>query len=105
MSPDKYPELVANDVPSNEANVLAVTQKPTNESIAGEKSGPPAWRQIPSWYQISENDRLIPPEVQRIYAERMNATVLSINSSHASLLSHPNEIAELILNATKGSTK
>jgi pimeloyl-ACP methyl ester carboxylesterase len=105
LNPDKYPELVAHDVPSNEANVLAVAQKPTNESIAGEKSGPPAWRQIPSWYQISENDRLIPPEVQRIYAQRMNATVLSINSSHASLLSHPDEIAELILNATKGSTK
>jgi pimeloyl-ACP methyl ester carboxylesterase len=105
LNPDKYPGLVAHDVPTNEANVLAVAQKPTNESIAGEKSGPPAWRQIPSWYQISENDRLIPPEIQRTYADRMNASILSINSSHSSLLSHPDEIAELILNATKGGNK
>ena len=68
-----------------------------------EKSGPPAWKQLPSWYQISESDRLIPPDIQRSYAERMNATTLSLNSSHASLISHPDEIAELILNATKAS--
>src|ERR687892_2608347 len=102
FNPDRFHEWVAHDVPINETDVLAAVQKPTNESIAGEKSGPPAWKQLPTWYQISENDRLIPPEIQRIYAERMDATILSLNSSHSSLLSHPNEIAQLILNATRG---
>ena len=77
-------------------------QKPTNQSILAEKSGPPAWKELPTWYQISESDRVIPPDVQRMFAERMNTTTLSLNASHASLVSHPNEIAELILNATKG---
>jgi pimeloyl-ACP methyl ester carboxylesterase len=102
FNPDKYREWVAHDVHPNEADILAVVQKPTNESIVAEKSGPPAWKQVPTWYQISENDRLIPPDIQRLYAERMNATIFSLNSSHSSLLSHPDEIAELILNATKG---
>jgi hypothetical protein len=46
---------------------------------------------------------VIPPDVQRMFADRMNPTILSLNASHASLVSHPNEIAELILNATKES--
>jgi pimeloyl-ACP methyl ester carboxylesterase len=103
FKPDKFHELVAQDVDPAETDILAAVQKPFNQSIGMEKSGPPAWKQLPSWYQISESNRLIPPDIQRSYAERMNATILSLNSSHASLISHPDEIAELILNATKAS--
>jgi pimeloyl-ACP methyl ester carboxylesterase len=88
---------------SADANILAVVQKPFNQSIIAEASGPPAWKQLPTWYQISENDRLIPPDMQRISAERMNATTLSLNSSHMSPVSHPEKIADLIINATKVS--
>jgi hypothetical protein len=100
--PEKVHESFAHDVDPAEANILAVVQKPFNQSITAEESGPPALKQLPTWYQI-ENDRLIPPDIQRKYAERMNTTTLSLNSSHASLVSHPHEIAELILNATKQS--
>ena len=103
FKPDKFHELVAQDVDPVETDILAAVQKPFNQSISMEKSGPPAWRQLPSWYQISEDDRLIPPDIQRSDAERMNATTLSLNSSHASLISHPDEIADLIINATKVS--
>jgi pimeloyl-ACP methyl ester carboxylesterase len=98
--PEKVHESFGHDVDPAEANILAVVQKPFNQSITAEKSGPPAWKQLPTWYQVSENDRLIPPEIQRKYAERMNATTISLNSSHASFISQPDEIAELILNAT-----
>jgi pimeloyl-ACP methyl ester carboxylesterase len=81
---------------------MATTQKPFNQSIFVEKSGPPAWKQLPTWYQISESDRMIPPDVERKFAEQMNATAMSFNASHASYVSHPNEIADFILNATKG---
>lgn len=90
----------AQDVNASESDIMAVVQKPANQSILAEKSGPPAWKQLPTWYQISENDRVIPSDV---LAERMNATTLSLNASHASLVSHPNEIADLILSATQGS--
>jgi len=103
FNPDKFRESFAQDVDPTEANIWATVQKPTNQSLTAEKSGSPAWKQLPTWYQISENDRLIPPDIQRLFAERINATTLSLNSSHASLLSHPDDIAELILNATNGS--
>ena len=103
LNPEMFRESFAHDVDPIEANVMSIVQKPFNQSIFGEKSGPPAWKQLPTWYQISEADQMIPPDVQRLFAERMNATTLSLNASHASYVSHPNEIAELILNATKGS--
>ena len=85
--------------------ILLEAATPPNQSMLVEKSGPPAWKQLPAWFQVSENDRIIYPGAERNFTERMNATTLSLNSSHASLVSHPDEIAELILNATKGSIK
>jgi pimeloyl-ACP methyl ester carboxylesterase len=80
-------------------------QKPAHQSLLTEKSGPPAWKQLPTWFAVSENDRIIPPDTEHMFAKRMNATTISLNSSHASLVTHPDEIAELIPNATKGVTK
>ena len=105
LNPDMFPQAFAQDVDPAQAKVMAATEKPVNESILAEKSGPPAWKQLPTWYQISENDRMIPPTAQHMFAKQMNAATISIPSSHASLVSHPNEIAQLILNATKGITK
>ena len=102
LNSSKFHDTFAQDVNISQANIMAAVQKPINQSILVEKSGPPAWKQIPSWYQISENDRSIPPSLQHFFAKQINATTLSIPSSHASLVSHPNEIAQLILNATKG---
>ncbi len=84
---------------------MAVVQKPISTSILAEKSGPPAWKQLPTWYQVSENDRIIPPAVEQMFAKQMNVTTISLPSSHGPLVSHPNEIAQLILNATKGIAK
>jgi pimeloyl-ACP methyl ester carboxylesterase len=103
LNPKIFRESFAQDVGYAEADIMAIVQKPFNQSIFGEKSGPPAWKQLPTWYQISDADHMIPPDVQRLFAQRMNATTLSLNASHASYVSHPNEIAQLILNATKGS--
>jgi pimeloyl-ACP methyl ester carboxylesterase len=103
--PDKFHESFAQDVDRTEADIMAIVQKPPNQSMLIEKSGPPAWKQLPAWFQVSENDRIIFPGAERSFTERMNANTLSLNSSHASLVSHPDEIVELILNATKGSTK
>lgn len=100
VNPEMFWQMCAQDIDPVQAKVMAATQKPTNQSILTEKSGPPAWKQLPTWYQVSENDRIIPPAIQRIFAKQMNATaIISIASSHSSPISHPNEIARLILNA------
>jgi pimeloyl-ACP methyl ester carboxylesterase len=103
INPAMFHDGFAQDVPAAEADIMAIVQKPINQSILAEKSGPPAWKQLPTWYQVSESDRVIPPDLQRTFAEQMNATTLSLNASHVSLVSHPDEIAEFILNATQGS--
>src|ERR671918_264801 len=97
-----FRENFAQDVDPAEADLMAIVQKPFNQSTFIEKSGPPAWKQLPTWYQISTADRMIPPDVQRMFAERMNATTINVNASHASYVSHPDEITQLILNAAKG---
>lgn len=102
MNPDLIQEWFAQDVGPPVVNIMSAVQKPTSQLTFVEESGPPAWKQLPTWYQISENDRVVPPEYQHFVAGRMNATSLSLNASHFSQLSQPDEIAELILNATKG---
>ena len=105
INPAIFHDFFVQDVDQAQAKVLAAVQKPANISgIANVKSGPPAWKQLPTWYQISENDHVISPAVERMFAKQMNATTISLPSSHASPVSHPDEIAQLILNATKGST-
>jgi len=68
-----FHQAVAPDTDPAQAKVLAATQKPYSKSILAEKSGPPAWKQLPSWYQVSENDSLIPPVVERMFAKQINA--------------------------------
>ncbi|HTV93941.1 MAG TPA: alpha/beta hydrolase [Verrucomicrobiae bacterium] len=97
----KFPECFAGDVPLHEATVLAAVQRPVAPAIFADKMGAPAWKSIKSWYQVSEDDMMIPPDVERKFAARMNATTISLPSSHASLVSRPKEIAELILVAAK----
>ena len=105
LNPKMFHEVFIQDANATEAETLAAVQKPPHQSLFTEKSGPPAWKQLPTWYAVSENDHIIPPDVERMFAKRMNATTISLNSSHASLVTHPDEIAQLILNATKGVTK
>jgi len=102
INPDMFHQAFAQDVNTFEAGIMAIVQKPINQSVLAEKSGPPAWKHIPTWYQVSESDHMIPPDTERKFAERMKATTISIHASHASLISHPDEVASLILNATKG---
>src|ERR687897_2757759 len=104
INPEMFHQAFIQDANATEAETMAVVQKPAHQSLFVEKSGPPAWKQLPTWFEVSESDHIIPPDAQRQFAQRMNATTISLNSSHASLVTHPDEIAQLILNATKGST-
>ena len=102
INPDMFHDAFAQDVNTTEADIMAIAQKPFNQSIFGEPSGPPAWKQLNTWYQVSDSDRMIPPDTQRMFAQRMNATTISIDTSHASYVAHPDEIAQLILDAAAG---
>jgi pimeloyl-ACP methyl ester carboxylesterase len=74
INPDLIHEWFAQDVDPTEVDIMAAIQKPTNQLTFIEKSGSPAWKQLLTWYQISENDRVLPPDYQHRVAERLNAT-------------------------------
>jgi pimeloyl-ACP methyl ester carboxylesterase len=92
-----FTEFFAGDVEPEEARVMAAVQMPWK--VSGNKMSSPAWRSRPSWYQISEQDKMINPELQHFMAKRMGATTVSLDASHASAVSHPREIAALIVTA------
>jgi pimeloyl-ACP methyl ester carboxylesterase len=93
---DGFAKAFAADVDPVEASVMAVTQKPLSISSFTAKSGPPAWKRIPSFYLIATNDQMIPPQAEELMAKRMGATVSAVPASHAAMVSHPKEVADLI---------
>lgn len=94
---DKYHESFCQDLTEAEALVMAVTQKAPLGSTFGDAITAPAWKVKPSWYQLSTHDRMIHPDNQRMMAERMKPKrLIQLASSHASLASHPEEVADLI---------
>jgi pimeloyl-ACP methyl ester carboxylesterase len=93
---EKFHRAFAADVTDDEAYLMAAVQKPLNvASFAGEE-GTPAWKTIPSYYLVCTDDQMIPPPAQQFMAQRMNATVRSVPSSHAAFMSRPHEVAGII---------
>lgn len=99
---DQFPRLFAQDVDPIEARVMAAAQGPSDAARFGFKSGPPAWREHPSWYVVAEADGIIHPDLERWMAQRMEAkTTLVPGASHAIMVSRPREVANVILAAAK----
>src|SRR5271157_3297037 len=93
---DGFAKAFAADANPAEARVMAAAQKPLSVKSFVAKSGPPAWKHIRSWYLVSSNDQMIPPQAEELMAKRMGATVRTVAASHASMVSHPQEVAGTI---------
>jgi pimeloyl-ACP methyl ester carboxylesterase len=99
---DRFQELFCADVSAPQAARMAATQRPATQEALSEPSGErPLWRELPSWFLIGEDDRIIPPELQRFMAERAGAqrTVAIPGASHALPVSEPQATTDLILEA------
>ncbi|EFV14262.1 alpha/beta hydrolase [Segniliparus rugosus] len=102
VKPEKFHESFCQDLASEEALVMAVTQKAPLASTFGDAIADPAWRHKPSWYQVSSEDRMIHPDNEREMAARLNLRELvELSASHASLASQPAAVADLIDRAAK----
>ena len=95
----KFHDAFCKDLPEAEARVMAATQKPLSGSVFEASVSAAAWKTVPSWYVVSSQDRAINPELERFYAKRMGATTSEISASHVAFLSHPSEVAKVILAA------
>jgi pimeloyl-ACP methyl ester carboxylesterase len=89
----------AGDVPEAQARVLYAVQEPFHKALLTGKTNHTAWRSKPSFYAVSTEDRTINPDLERFMAKRMGATTIELKSSHVSLISHPQEVTDLILQA------
>jgi len=98
-----YHRQFAEDVPAERTALMAVGQRPLRDVAVNGASGPPAWRSVPSWFVFGELDKNIPAAAHRFMAERAEAReVVEIEgASHAVGVSHPEEVADIILRAAK----
>jgi pimeloyl-ACP methyl ester carboxylesterase len=100
LSEESFLKYFANGVEPRKAEVLYAVQEPTAASLFGGKTTAAAWHSKPSWYAVSKLDQTINPDLERfLLAKRMNATTVEVEAGHLSLVSHPKEIADLILAA------
>jgi pimeloyl-ACP methyl ester carboxylesterase len=91
----------AGDLPRDRARVLYAVQQPFHRALLTGRTTQAAWRSKPSYYAVSAQDRTIDPGLERFMAKRMGAHTVELPASHLSLLSHPREIADLILLAAR----
>ena len=92
------------DLPEEVAAPMAVSQRPLSAAALNEKATVAGWKNVPSWYMVSEQDQAIPPDCERFMAKRMNAVVETVaDGSHAAFIARPDIAADLILKATAGT--
>ena len=96
---DGFRETFCADVPVGVATVMAATQRPVAAATLGEPCTGAAWKTTPSWYLVSAHDNAINPDAQRFMADRMGATVATINGSHTAFIAQPVAAAAVILEA------
>jgi len=96
LSEDDFVNHFAADVDPTSARVMYAVQQPLALSAFSDTVGSPAWKSLPSWYLVAQNDEAIPPDAERQFAGRMGATTVEVPSSHVAMVSHPDEVADLI---------
>ena len=104
LSEDAFLRYFANGVSHEKALVLYAEQEPTAASLFGGRTSAAAWRPKPSWYAVSKLDQTISPDLERFLAARMKATTVELEAGHLSLVSHAQEITDLILAAAGRSS-
>ena len=97
---DTFHDAFCQDLDDTESLIMATTQRPLARRCFEDVTGEPAWKTKPSWYQVSAQDRMIPPQTQRKMAERIHAReTIELDTSHASFATRPTQVLELITNA------
>jgi pimeloyl-ACP methyl ester carboxylesterase len=101
---DDFLNHFAPDVDSVKSHVMYAVQQPLAGNTFGEAMGVPAWKALPCWYMVAQNDEAIPPDGERQFAARMGATTVEVPSSHVAMVSHPEETVTLIKQAAEAQS-
>jgi pimeloyl-ACP methyl ester carboxylesterase len=93
---DDFVHHFAADVDPVKAKAMYAVQQALAGSAFTDVMGVPAWKSLPSWYLVATEDQAIPPDAERLFASRMGATTVEVPSSHVAMVSHPDEVTQLI---------
>ena len=99
LSQEAFLRDFAGDLPRDRAMVLYAVQQPFHKALLAGRTTQAAWRSKPSFYAVSTDDRTINPDLERFMAKRMGAKTIELRASHLSLISQPDAISALILEA------
>ena len=103
LSTDGIMRDFAQDLPVAQARLVAATQGPWFAGCADDKVTQAAWRSKPSWFVVTEKDRMLSPELQGAMAQQIGATVVKVDASHMPMLSKPTEVAAAIIDAARAA--
>jgi pimeloyl-ACP methyl ester carboxylesterase len=99
IDPARLRDVFAADLPAEQAAVLGATQRPVAEAAFAEASGPPAWKNLPSWAVVATGDKAAGTDVVRSMAQRAGAQIVELEGSHVIMMSQPGPVADLIVRA------
>jgi pimeloyl-ACP methyl ester carboxylesterase len=105
VDPAKFHDAFASDVPEKQSAVMAATQRPIAAGAFSEASGPPAWKTIPSWTVVAVGDKAAGTDIIRSMAKRAGAKTVEIKGSHVIMVSQPQAVTNVILEALQAVAK
>ena len=98
---DDFVHHFAADVDPVKAKVMYAVQQPLSATALGDVMGVPAWKALPTWFLVADGDQAIPPDAERLFAKRMGATTVEIPTNHVAMVSHPDDVVQLIETAAQ----
>jgi pimeloyl-ACP methyl ester carboxylesterase len=104
LTEDDFVDHFAGDVDPVEAKVLYAVQQPLSTgALSDVVMNAPAWKSLPSWYMVAQDDEALPPDAQRAFANRMGAKTVELASGHLAMVSHPAEVVKLTETASEAA--
>jgi pimeloyl-ACP methyl ester carboxylesterase len=97
-------EDFAEELSAPEKKILFATQIPTSVTALGAPVSQAAWKTKPSWFLVTTKDRVVPVELARNMAHKLNAETVEVASCHAVIVAHPEEVSSLIIKATQAGS-
>jgi pimeloyl-ACP methyl ester carboxylesterase len=95
LTEDDFVNHFAGDVDPVRAKVLYAVQQPLSASAFDDVMSVPAWKSLPSWYLVAQDDQALPADAERMFAKRMGATTIEVPAGHLAMVSHPAEVVNL----------
>jgi pimeloyl-ACP methyl ester carboxylesterase len=104
LQADQLRRVFAADLPASTTRIMAATQRPFSAQCFADQTQAAAWHTIPTWGLIATNDMAIPPALQRFEYQRANARkTVSVAASHCAMVSHPDLVTQLVIDADRGT--